>query len=63
MEAPELNQRLIREVLATSLGDNEKARELLADGSYRRVVPVSGQPPLRSQQRFLELGASSTGCR
>src|SRR5881397_1068139 len=55
IEQPELKQRVIREVLAISLGDNEKAREMLADGSYRRVTPAPGQAPLRSQQRFLEI--------
>ena len=52
IEQPELKQRLIGEILATSLADNVKARELLPDGSYRRVMPEPGQPPVRSQQRF-----------
>lgn len=55
IDQPELKARLIDEVLATSLADNVKARELLADGSYRRVVPAEGVPRVRSQQRFLEL--------
>ena len=37
IEPPELKQRLIREILATSLADNVKARELLPDGTYRRL--------------------------
>src|SRR5205085_3790323 len=32
IETPELKQRLIREILAISLADNEKTRELLPDG-------------------------------
>jgi polyphosphate kinase len=63
IEAPELKQRLIREVLAISLGDNEKCRELLPDGSYRRVAPSNGQATLRSQQRFLEAAAQNTARR
>ncbi|MBI3409870.1 MAG: polyphosphate kinase 1 [Planctomycetes bacterium] len=55
IETPELKQRLIAEVLALSLADNAKARELLPDGSYRRVAKESGQPVLRSQERFLEI--------
>ena len=39
--------------------DNTKARELLADGSYRRLPVEPGQPLLRSQERFLELAAQS----
>jgi polyphosphate kinase len=59
VEEPELKQRLIRELLATSLADNCKARELLPDGSYRRVVPAAGQPQVRSQERFLEIAAQN----
>jgi polyphosphate kinase len=46
---------LIDEVLAVSLGDNVKARELMPDGSYRRVPREAGQAAIRSQERFLEL--------
>ncbi len=59
MDPPELKQRLISEVLAITLADNTKARELLPDGSYRRVKPEPNQPPTRSQERFLELAAQS----
>lgn len=55
IEAPELKQRLIAEVLAISLADNAKARELLPDGNYRRVTREPGQPVVRSQERFLEI--------
>ncbi len=58
VEPPELKQRL-REILAISLADNVKARELLPDGSYRRVQPEPGQPLVRSQERFLELAAQN----
>jgi polyphosphate kinase len=59
IEQPSLKQRLIREILATSLGDNTKARELLPDTTWRRVTP-NGQPRLRSQERFLEIAAQNT---
>jgi polyphosphate kinase len=59
IETPELKQRLIREVLAVSLADNCKARELLSDGRYRRLTPGPGQPSVRSQERFLELAAQN----
>ena len=39
--------------------DNMKARELLPDGSYRRVVRLPEQPPVRCQERFLELAAQN----
>ena len=63
IESPDLKQRLIKEVLATTLADNMKARELLSDGSYRRVVAEAGQTPLRSQERFLEIATQSAARR
>jgi polyphosphate kinase len=57
VETPELKNRLISEVLAISLADNVKARELLSDGGHRRVTRAPNEPPLRSQERFLEIAA------
>ena len=57
IELPDLKKRVIDEILAVSLADNVKARELLSDGSYRRIVPAVDQPRIRSQERFLELAA------
>jgi polyphosphate kinase len=59
IEPPELKQRLISEILAITLADNSKARELLSDGSYRRIVVEPSQPLVRSQERFLEMAAQS----
>jgi polyphosphate kinase len=63
IEVPDLKHRLINEILATSLADNVKARELHADGSYRRIQPRDGRPPVRSQQRFLEIAAQNAARR
>jgi polyphosphate kinase len=57
IEAPDLKQRLIREILATSMADNTKARLLLPDGSYERIKPIDDQRRVRSQERFLEMAA------
>jgi polyphosphate kinase len=57
IEQPDLKQRLIDEVLMTTLRDNVKARELQADGSYKRAKPAEGQPAVRSQSEFLRLAA------
>ena len=54
IEPPELKNRLIKEILATTMADNVKARELLADGTYRRLPVDPSAPRLRSQERFLE---------
>src|SRR5262249_44991133 len=59
IEVPELKKRLIEDVLLVSLHDNVKARQLLPDGSYRRVQPEAGAARLRSQERFLELAAQA----
>src|SRR5438105_15001442 len=59
VEQPDLKARLIDEILATSLADNTKSRELQPDGSYRRVTPAKDQPAVRSQERFLELAAAA----
>jgi polyphosphate kinase len=59
VEQPDLKARLIDEILKTTLTDNVKSRELLADGTYKRVVPANGDQPVRSQQRFLDLAAES----
>jgi polyphosphate kinase len=59
VEQPDLKARLIDEILAISLRDNVKARQLNPDGSYLRVQPAEGEPAVRSQQRFLDLAADS----
>jgi len=63
IEQPDLKARLIDEILMASLADNVKGRELMPDGSYRRVMPAKGEPSNRSQQRFLELAAASAARR
>jgi polyphosphate kinase len=55
IETLELKQRLIREILATSLADNAKARQLLPDGRYERLHPIDDQRRVRSQAVFLEM--------
>jgi polyphosphate kinase len=59
VDQPDLKSRLIHEILALSLADNVKARELQPDGSYRRVRPRDGEPAVRSQARFLALAAEA----
>jgi len=50
-----LRDRVLGEILATSLADNVKARTLQADGSYRRVVAEKGAASVRSQDAFIAL--------
>ena len=58
IEKPDLKQRLI-EMLNIYLADNVKARELLPDGSYRRVQAKPDEPRVRSQEKFLEMAAQN----
>jgi polyphosphate kinase len=63
IEPPELKNRLIKEILATTMADNVKARELLADGTYRRLPHDLSKPRVRSQERFLEIAAENAARR
>jgi polyphosphate kinase len=59
IEQADLKDRVINEVLKLTLADNAKARELLPDGSYRRVHLADDEVKVRSQERFLELAKAS----
>ncbi len=50
VEDPRLVEQLRDRVLATYLADNVKAREMLPDGSYRRVSPRPGDERVDAQQ-------------
>jgi polyphosphate kinase len=63
IEQPDLKQRLIREVLAATLADSVKARQLMPDGTYRRVAGGTDGARVRSQERFLELAAQNAARR
>ena len=53
IEDPQLQRRLFDGILGVVLADNVKARELQADGTYRRVAaPPAGSPSIRSQLEF-----------
>ncbi|MCZ7546229.1 MAG: polyphosphate kinase 1 [Anaerolineae bacterium] len=49
----DIQRRLLDEIIAISMGDNVKARQLLPDGTYERVRPRDGREPLNSQDWFL----------
>jgi len=63
IEQADLKHRMIQEILATSLADNVKSRELTSDGTYRRVAPKEGEPIMRSQERFLQIAAENAARR
>ena len=49
VEDPALQARIVGDILRLVLSDTVKARELLADGTYRRRIPADGETPVRSQ--------------
>jgi polyphosphate kinase len=50
-----LRARILKEILGTQLADNVRARLLLPDGTYQRVVPDKDVPRVRSQETFIAL--------
>ncbi len=48
-----LRQTIHDEILQTVLADNVQARLLLPDGSYKRLSPKAGEPPLNSQMELM----------
>ncbi|MCI0350842.1 MAG: polyphosphate kinase 1 [Acidobacteriales bacterium] len=61
VESPKLVQHLRDDVLATYLADNTQAREMLSDGSYRRLAPRDDETQLNSQSWFLKHRAERPG--
>jgi polyphosphate kinase len=55
VEDARLKERIVEEVLGTSLADNVKARVLRPDGTYERVAPPPAGPAVRSQERCMAL--------
>jgi polyphosphate kinase len=55
IEAPELKQRILKEIVPAYLRDNVKARILKADGSHYRLQPQDGESRYRVQEELLSL--------
>jgi polyphosphate kinase len=60
VENPALRDRIINEVLPSFLHDRVKARELQADGSYRRLKPEGKEPRAQAQWHFREVSRERT---
>lgn len=50
---PVLAETIYGQILGVLLADNVKSRELLEDGTYRRLRPGSGKMPIDAQRLFL----------
>jgi polyphosphate kinase len=60
VENPALRDRIINEVLPSFLNDRVKARELQADGRYRRLKPEGKEPRAQAQWHFREVSRERT---
>jgi polyphosphate kinase len=54
-----IRERIINEILAVSLADNDRARFLTSNGSYRPARLSNGDKARRSQSEFMELAMAS----
>ncbi len=59
IDDPDLKKRVIDEVLGLALVDNQKARRILPDGDFEKVMPEPGEQPLGSQVQFMRLARQS----
>lgn len=60
VEAPEVRQRIVEQIIPIYLDDNQRARELQADATYVRVQPKSSEVVHRSQQELMNLALGRT---
>jgi polyphosphate kinase len=55
IETPALRDKIINDVIPAFLNDRVKARELQADGTYRRLGPEGEEPRRQAQWQFREV--------
>jgi polyphosphate kinase len=55
IETPALRDQIINDVIPAFLNDRVKARELQADGTYRRLKPEGEEPRRQAQWQFREV--------
>ena len=55
VEAPDLRDRILNEIIPAYLRDNVKSRVLRPDGTYERLVPAEGETRHRCQEELLAL--------
>jgi len=54
VEHPRWREIIISDILGVGLRDNVQARRLLADGTYARIQPATGEAAVHSQQWLLD---------
>ena len=60
IEDPQLKRRLVDGVLGVVLADNVKARQLQADGTYRRTRPLKRASPAFARSSNFRIWRSSS---
>ncbi|HEY1784925.1 MAG TPA: hypothetical protein VGG30_05220, partial [Pirellulales bacterium] len=60
VEAPDLKDRILHEIVPAYRRDNVRTRVLHSDATYSRIKPAEGEPPIRVQE---ELSAIRSGVR
>src|SRR6266480_4866093 len=60
VENPALRDQIINNVIPALLNDRVKARELQADGTYRRLGPEGAEPRRQAQWQFREVSRERT---
>jgi polyphosphate kinase len=60
IETPALRDQVINDVIPAFLNDRVKARELQADGTYRRLKPEGAEPRRQAQWQFREVSRERT---
>jgi polyphosphate kinase len=56
IKAPDIRERIYRDILQVELRDTANAWEMRSDGSYVRLEPAQGEPPFDSQAWSIEHG-------
>jgi polyphosphate kinase len=55
IEAADLKQRILKEIVPTYLRDNTRTRILLPDGRYQLAQPTDGHERHRAQEEFIAI--------
>ena len=63
IEAPELKQRICKEIVPIYLNDNTRARSLQSDGTYGRLEPWNGEAEHRAQFDLLQTAKATEPVR
>jgi polyphosphate kinase len=54
VESAALRRRIMNEIVGIEMRDSLRARRLLPDGSYERILPPAGEEPLDAQKWLME---------